>query len=74
MRAPWRVFFTCWITYTVFWTPYIVREHPNSSAFVLRVYWAPALAGPGAWRSSSLLLHQPDEDILQARLPTSPDP
>jgi hypothetical protein len=27
MRAPWRVFFTCWITYTVFWTPYIVREH-----------------------------------------------
>ncbi len=27
MRAPWKVFFTCWITYTVFWTPYIVREH-----------------------------------------------
>ena len=27
MRAPARVFFTCWITYTVFWTPYIVREH-----------------------------------------------
>jgi len=27
MRAPGRVFFTCWITYTVFWTPYIVREH-----------------------------------------------
>jgi len=27
MRAPWRVFFTCWITYTVFWTPYIEREH-----------------------------------------------
>jgi hypothetical protein len=27
MRASWRVFFTCWITYTVFWTPYIVREH-----------------------------------------------
>jgi len=27
MRAPGRVFFTCWITFTVFWTPYIVREH-----------------------------------------------
>jgi hypothetical protein len=27
MRAPGRVCFTCWITYTVFWTPYIVREH-----------------------------------------------
>jgi hypothetical protein len=27
MRAPGRVFFTCWITYSVFWTPYIVREH-----------------------------------------------
>ena len=27
MRAPWRVFFTCWITYSFFWTPYIVREH-----------------------------------------------
>ncbi|HLH44921.1 MAG TPA: hypothetical protein VKV74_18170 [Bryobacteraceae bacterium] len=25
--APWRVFLTCWLTYTVFWTPYIVREH-----------------------------------------------
>jgi len=23
----WRVFFTCWLVYTVFWTPYIVREH-----------------------------------------------
>jgi hypothetical protein len=23
----WRVFFTCWAVYTVFWTPYIVREH-----------------------------------------------
>jgi hypothetical protein len=23
----WRVFFTCWLIYTVFWTPYIVREH-----------------------------------------------
>jgi len=22
-----RVFFTCWLVYTVFWTPYIVREH-----------------------------------------------
>jgi hypothetical protein len=27
MRASGRVFFTCWITYTVFWSPYIVREH-----------------------------------------------
>jgi hypothetical protein len=25
--TPWRVFLTCWLTYTVFWTPYIVREH-----------------------------------------------
>jgi hypothetical protein len=23
----WRVFFTCWLVYTVFWTPYMVREH-----------------------------------------------
>jgi hypothetical protein len=23
----WRVFLTCWAVYTVFWTPYIVREH-----------------------------------------------
>jgi hypothetical protein len=22
-----RVFLTCWLTYTVFWTPFIVREH-----------------------------------------------
>src|SRR5208283_1670443 len=22
-----RVFLTCWLVYTVFWTPYIVREH-----------------------------------------------
>ena len=29
-RAPgfgWRVFLTCWLVYTVFWAPYIVREH-----------------------------------------------
>ena len=25
--VAWRVFFTCWLVYTVFWTPYIVREH-----------------------------------------------
>jgi hypothetical protein len=25
--ATWRVFFTCWLVYTVFWNPYIVREH-----------------------------------------------
>ncbi len=23
----WRVFLTCWLVYTVFWAPYIVREH-----------------------------------------------
>jgi len=23
----WRVFLTCWLVYTAFWTPYIVREH-----------------------------------------------
>ena len=23
----WRVFLTCWLGYTVFWAPYIVREH-----------------------------------------------
>ena len=26
-QVPWRVFLTCWLVYTVFWTPYIVREH-----------------------------------------------
>jgi hypothetical protein len=26
-RVPWRVFLTCWLVYTAFWTPYIVREH-----------------------------------------------
>jgi len=26
-QVPWRVFLTCWLAYTVFWTPYIVREH-----------------------------------------------
>src|SRR5215471_20287709 len=26
-NLAWRVFFTCWLVYTVFWTPYIVREH-----------------------------------------------
>ncbi|HEY7337356.1 MAG TPA: hypothetical protein VH639_20865, partial [Bryobacteraceae bacterium] len=26
-RAPQRVFLTCWLVYTVFWTPWIVREH-----------------------------------------------
>jgi hypothetical protein len=25
--VAWRVFFTCWLAYAVFWTPYIVREH-----------------------------------------------
>ena len=23
----WRVFFTCWLVYSFFWTPYLVREH-----------------------------------------------
>ena len=23
----WRVFVTCWLVYTAFWTPYILREH-----------------------------------------------
>jgi hypothetical protein len=23
----WRVFLTCWLVYSAFWTPYIVREH-----------------------------------------------
>jgi hypothetical protein len=23
----WRVFITCWLVYTAFWTPYLVREH-----------------------------------------------
>jgi hypothetical protein len=23
----WRVFLTCWLVYSIFWTPYIVREH-----------------------------------------------
>ena len=22
-----RVFFTCWLFYTVFWTPFVLREH-----------------------------------------------
>jgi hypothetical protein len=25
--VTWRVFLTCWLVYTAFWTPYIVREH-----------------------------------------------
>ena len=25
--CTWRVFLTCWLFYTTFWTPYIVREH-----------------------------------------------
>lgn len=27
MTPAWRVFFSCWLIYTFFWTPYIVREH-----------------------------------------------
>ena len=26
-HLTWRVFLTCWLVYTAFWTPYIVREH-----------------------------------------------
>src|SRR4029077_17366983 len=26
-QGPWRGFLTCWLAYTVFGTPYIVREH-----------------------------------------------
>jgi hypothetical protein len=34
--VPWRVFFTCWIVYAVFWTPYIVREHFPALALMER--------------------------------------
>ena len=34
--VTWRVFFTCWLVYTVFWTPYIVREHFPALALVER--------------------------------------
>lgn len=30
----WRVFVTCWLVYTVFWAPYIVREHFPAVALV----------------------------------------
>jgi hypothetical protein len=30
----WQVFLTCWLVYTVFWTPYIVREHFPALALV----------------------------------------
>ena len=32
----WRVFLTCWLVYTVFWAPYIVREHFPAIALVER--------------------------------------
>ena len=32
----WRVFFTCWLVYSVFWTPYLVREHFPAVALVER--------------------------------------
>jgi hypothetical protein len=32
----WRVFFTCWLVYTVLWAPYIVREHFPAIAIVER--------------------------------------
>jgi hypothetical protein len=30
----WRVFLTCWLVYSVFWTPYLVREHFPAVALV----------------------------------------
>src|SRR5579862_6793969 len=33
---PWRVFLTCWVVYTAFWAPYIVREHFPAIALVER--------------------------------------
>jgi hypothetical protein len=32
----WRVFATCWLVYTAFWTPYILREHFPALALVER--------------------------------------
>ena len=32
----WRVFFTCWLVYSVFWTPYLIREHFPALALVER--------------------------------------
>src|SRR5438045_4074808 len=32
----WRVFATCWLVYTAFWTPYILREHFPVLALVER--------------------------------------
>ena len=32
----WRVFFTCWLVYSFFWTPYLIREHFPALALVER--------------------------------------
>ena len=32
----WRVFLTCWLVYTAFWAPYIVREHFPALALLER--------------------------------------
>jgi hypothetical protein len=32
----WRVFLTCWLVYTAFWTPFIVREHYPAIALAQR--------------------------------------
>ena len=32
----WRVFLTCWLVYSVFWTPYLIREHFPAVALVER--------------------------------------
>jgi hypothetical protein len=34
--GPWRVFLTCWLVYTFYWTPYIIREHFPALALVER--------------------------------------
>ncbi len=32
----WRVFFACWLVYSFFWTPYLIREHFPALALVER--------------------------------------
>jgi hypothetical protein len=32
----WRVFFTCWLVYSFFWTPFLIREHFPALALVER--------------------------------------
>ena len=35
-RWPRRVFFACWLVYSIFWTPYLIREHFPALALVER--------------------------------------